>query len=77
MCVSVYVFELYVCEYGRLCVYVGWGCGVNLGCVGVCMCGRDLCGRVCVCVSGVVCMCVCVCAGFVMCGCFGNMCTIP
>ena len=22
-----------------------------------------------------VCVCVCVCVGFVMCGCFGNMCT--
>ena len=50
-------------------------------CVCVCMCGFcNVC--VCVCVCNVwVCMCgfcnvwVCVCVGFVMCGCFGNMCT--
>ena len=30
---------------------------------------------VCVCVCGCVCVCVCVRAGFVMCVCFGNMCT--
>ena len=35
--------------------------------VRVCM-GFIICGWVCVCV------CVCVCVGFVMCGCFGNMC---
>ena len=42
--------------------------GMSIVCV--CMCG--FCNvSVCVC----VCVCVCGCVGFVICGCFGNMCT--
>jgi len=40
----------------------------------VCVC---MCGCVCVCVWVCVCVCVCVCVSvdFIMCRCFGNMCT--
>ena len=48
-------------------------CGVG-ECVCVCVC---VCVGVCVFVWAWVCEYVCMCVGFVMCGCFGNIYTVP
>ena len=71
LCVCVYLWVLLMC--GRVCVV--WACVRSVYFVSVCVCLCVSCVRVCVCV--IVCVLGRMCVGFVMCGCFGNIYTVP